>query len=88
MKMKAAVVYEKNAPYKMDEVDLAEPKNHEILVKVVASGICHTDEAARTQQIPVPLPAVLGHEGCGIVVRTGAEVTDFHPGDKVGFSYV
>ena len=71
----------------MEEVDLAEPKNHEILVKAAASGICHTDEAARTQQIPVPLPAVLGHEGCGIVVRTGAEVTDFHPGDKVGFSY-
>jgi aryl-alcohol dehydrogenase len=87
MKMKAAVVYEKGAPYQIEEVDLAEPKNNEILVRVVASGICHTDEAARTQQIPVPLPAVLGHEGCGIVEKTGADVKDIHPGDRVGFSY-
>jgi aryl-alcohol dehydrogenase len=68
-------------------VDLAEPKNNEILVRVVASGICHTDEAARTQQIPVPLPAVIGHEGCGIVEKTDADVKDIHPGDRVGFSY-
>lgn len=87
MKIKAAVVYEKDAPYKIEEVDLAESKSNEILVRVVASGICHTDEAARTQQIPVPLPAVLGHEGCGIVEKIGADVKDIHPGDRVGFSY-
>ena len=56
MKIKAAVTYEKDAPYVIEKVDLAEPKAGEILVKVVASGICHTDEVAQTQQIPVPLP--------------------------------
>ena len=87
MKIKAAVTYEKDAPYVIEEVDLAEPKAGEILVKVVASGICHTDEVAQTQQIPVPLPAVFGHEGCGIVEKIGEGVTEFKPGDRVGFSY-
>ncbi|MCI5647878.1 MAG: NAD(P)-dependent alcohol dehydrogenase [Fusicatenibacter sp.] len=87
MKIKAAVTYEANAPFVIEEVDLAEPKDNEVLVKVVASGICHTDEVARSQMIPVPLPAVLGHEGCGIVEKTGKNVTDLKPGDRVGFSY-
>lgn len=87
MKIKAAVVYEKNGPYKIEEVDLADPKEDEVLVKVTASGICHTDEVARTQQIPVPLPAVLGHEGCGVIEKTGPGVTEFKPGDRVAFSY-
>ncbi|MGN0314062.1 MAG: alcohol dehydrogenase catalytic domain-containing protein [Fusicatenibacter sp.] len=87
MKIKAAVTYEANAPFVIEEVDLAEPKDNEVLVKVVASGICHTDEVARSQMIPVPLPAVLGHEGCGIVEKTGKNVKDLKPGDRVGFSY-
>lgn len=87
MKIKAAVTRSANAPFVIEEVDLAEPKAGEVLVRVVASGICHTDEVAQTQQIPVPLPAVLGHEGCGIVERVGEGVTEFAPGDRVGFSY-
>ncbi|MGI6117268.1 MAG: NAD(P)-dependent alcohol dehydrogenase [Bilifractor sp.] len=87
MKIKAAVVFEKNGPYRIEEVDLADPKENEVLVKITASGICHTDEVARTQQIPVPLPAVLGHEGCGVVEKTGPGVTEFKPGDRVAFSY-
>ena len=50
-------------------------------------GICHTDEAAQTQQLPVPLPAILGHEGAGIVEAVGASVTEFQPGDHVVLSY-
>ncbi len=87
MKIKAAVTRSANAPFVIEEVDLAEPKAGEVLVRVVASGICHTDEVAQKQQIPVPLPAVLGHEGCGIVERVGEGVTEFAPGDRVGFSY-
>lgn len=87
MKIRAAVTYEKNAPFVIEEVDLAEPKSGEILVKITASGICHTDEVAQTQQIEVPLPAVLGHEGCGIVEKVGEGVTEFQVGDRVGFSY-
>ena len=71
MKITAAVVYEKGAPFVIDELDLSGPQKDEVLVKVVACGVCHTDEVAQHQIIPVPLPAVLGHEGCGIVVEVG-----------------
>lgn len=87
MKIKAAVVREKGAALKFEEVDLAEPKGNEILVRNVASGICATDEGARTGELPIPFPAVLGHEGAGVVVKVGDLVKEFKPGDHVGFSY-
>lgn len=57
------------------------------MVKIAASGVCHTDEVAQQQMIPVPLPAVLGHEGCGIVEKVGEGVTEFQKGDHVLFSF-
>lgn len=87
MKIKAAVTYESGAPYQITEVELDEPKADEILVRIVASGICHTDEAVQHQFIPMQLPAVLGHEGAGIVEKVGSAVTEFKPGDRVGISY-
>lgn len=87
MKIKAAVTRAPGAPFVIEEVELAAPKTHEILVKITACGVCHTDDAARHQFIPVPLPAVLGHEGCGIVEAVGPDVTEFVPGDKVGLSF-
>lgn len=87
MKIKAAVTRAPGAPFTIEEVELAAPKGHEILVKITACGVCHTDDAARHQVIPVPLPAVLGHEGCGIVEAVGSEITEFVPGDKVGMSF-
>lgn len=87
MRIKAAVTYGKGEPFKIEEVELAPPKDNEILVKIVACGVCHTDEAAQFQVIPVPLPAVLGHEGCGVVEQTGKNVTQFKVGDKVGISF-
>lgn len=87
MKIKAAVIHEKGQPYQFEEVDLAEPKQGELLVKIVACGVCHTDEVAQNQIIPVPLPAVFGHEGCGIVEKVGEGVVDFKPGDKVSLSF-
>lgn len=87
MKIKAAVTHEKGAPFVIEEVELAPPQKHEILVKIVACGVCHTDEAVQQQFIPVPLPAVLGHEGCGVVEAVGPEVTEFQVGDKVGISF-
>ena len=65
MKMTAAVTWGVNEPFSLEEVELAAPRDDEILVKIAACGVCHTDEAAKTQAIPVPLPAVLGHEGSG-----------------------
>ncbi len=87
MKIKAAVVHEKGQDFKIEEVELASPKADEILVKIVSSGVCHTDEVAKLQVIPVPLPAVFGHEGCGIIEEVGSSVTEFKKGDRVGFSF-
>lgn len=87
MKIEAAVTYEKGGKLRIDEVELAEPKENEVLIKVVASGICHTDMVARDQEIPVPLPAVLGHEGSGIVEKVGAGVRSVAKGDHVAMSF-
>lgn len=87
MEIKAAVTHGKGAPFRIESVDLAEPKAGEMLVKIVACGICHTDEAAQNAQLPTPLPAVLGHEGAGVVVKVGPGVTEFKPGDRAGFSF-
>jgi len=61
MKITAAVVEEKGAPFALRELELGELADDEILVEVAASGICHTDLICRDQWIPTPLPAVLGH---------------------------
>lgn len=87
MKIRAAVCKEKGQPLVIEELDLQDPKANECLVRIVASGICHTDEAAQHQFIPVPLPAVLGHEGCGVVEKVGSAVTEFEVGDHVGISF-
>lgn len=87
MKIQAAVIHEKGQPFRIEEVELAPPSAGEALVRIVASGVCHTDEAVQQQHIPVPLPAVLGHEGCGIIEEVGPGVSGFEVGDKVGFSF-
>lgn len=87
MKIKAAVVNKKGGPFVYEEIDLAEPKEDELLVRVVASGICHTDEFGRQGGINQSFPAVFGHEGAGIVEKIGSEVKDFEVGDHVVFSY-
>ena len=63
MKIKAAVVFEQGQPFVMKDLELDSPKANEVLVKITACGVCHTDDVARQQIIPVPLPAVFGHEG-------------------------
>lgn len=80
MKITAAVVREKGQPFQFEELELQDPREGEVMVKIAASGVCHTDEVAQQQMIPVPLPAVLGHEGCGIVEKVGPGVTEFEPG--------
>ena len=87
MQIKAAVIKNTGDPYVIENVELDAPREDEMLVKIAACGICHTDELARMQKLPVPLPAVLGHEGCGIVEAVGADVKEFIPGDKVTFSF-
>lgn len=87
MKTRAAVVFEPNGPYTLTEVELAPPREGEVLVRVAACGLCHTDEAARGGFMETPFPMVLGHEGSGVVAAVGPGVADFRPGDRVGMSY-
>jgi S-(hydroxymethyl)glutathione dehydrogenase/alcohol dehydrogenase len=83
MKMKAAILEELNKPLKIEEVELDAPKDKEVLVKVMATGVCHTDIHCIKGDLATPLPVVLGHEGAGIVEKVGNSVTTVQPGDKV-----
>ncbi|GAA2182977.1 zinc-binding dehydrogenase [Brooklawnia cerclae] len=87
MQTQAALVARKGAPYEIEDVDIAPLRPDEVLVEVAACGVCHTDDVVKHQLIPVPLPAVLGHEGSGTVLEVGAGVDDLRPGDHVCFSY-
>ena len=87
MKMKAAVMTEIGKPLRIEEVDLDSPKAHEILVKIEATGVCHSDFNALYDET-TPIPTILGHEGAGIVVEVGAEVKNVKLGDKVALSWV
>ena len=87
MNIRAAVTESKGAPFAIRELELDQPRADEVLVRLAASGICHTDLIIRDQWYPVPLPAVLGHEGAGVVEAVGAAVTKVSPGDHVAMSY-
>lgn len=84
MKTRAAVAFEAGKPLEIVEVDLEGPKAGEVLVEIKATGICHTDEFTRSGADPEgAFPAILGHEGAGIVLEVGAGVTSVVPGDHV-----
>ena len=87
MKITAAVTESAHAPFVLQELELGELRPDEVLVRVAAAGICHTDLIMRDQWYPVPLPAVLGHEGAGVVERVGSAVTQVVPGTRVGMSF-
>ncbi|WP_045876239.1 NAD(P)-dependent alcohol dehydrogenase [Pseudofrankia sp. DC12] len=83
MKATAAVFPATGAPVAFHEVEVAEPRDSEVLVRMTATGICHTDLSVRDGIIPFPLPAVAGHEGAGVVEAAGRAVRTVEPGDKV-----
>lgn len=85
--VKAAVVHEKGGRFALEFLQLAEPGPLEVLVRIQGTGLCHTDLSVRDQKLPFRLPAVLGHEGAGIVEKTGAAVTRVKPGDAVVLSF-
>jgi len=87
MKIRAAVTRAKSAPMSLEALELEEPRDDEILVRLVATGICHTDIVMRDQAYPVPQPIVLGHEGAGVVERVGGGVTKVRAGDHVVMSF-
>jgi Zn-dependent alcohol dehydrogenase len=81
--MRAAVLSEIDKPLQIENVELAEPQAGEVLVRIAAVAVCHTDLSAQKGILPVPTPAVLGHEGAGIIEKVGAGVTSVQAGDKV-----
>ena len=84
MKVRAAVAYQAKAPLVLEDIELAGPKEGEVLVEIKATGICHTDEYTLSGADPEgQFPVVLGHEGAGIVVDVGKGVTSLRKGDHV-----
>lgn len=87
MEIQAAVVRQPGGPFLQEKLQLAEPQADEVLVKVVATGLCHSDITASHFHFPPPPPVVLGHEGAGIVEKVGKNVTHVAPGDHVVLSF-
>ncbi|MGO1050346.1 NAD(P)-dependent alcohol dehydrogenase [Crossiella sp. CA198] len=79
----AAVVEQAGGAFTIQEVELDAPRPDEVVVRMVAAGLCHTDLSVRAGGLPFPLPGVLGHEGAGVVEEVGSAVTRVTPGDHV-----
>ena len=86
--IKAAVFRADHADAIIESLNLGSLQAHEVLVKLVATGICHTDLTCRNGFMPMPRPIILGHEGAGIVERVGSAVTSVKAGDKVVMSFL
>lgn len=84
IKMKAAVLYEYGKPLVIEEISLDPPKRGEVLIKIAASGICHSDVNVVKGDERADLPIILGHEAAGTVEKVGEGVTHIKPGDRVG----
>ena len=84
IKSKAAIAWEPNKPLVIEEIDVMLPKKNEVLVKIIATGVCHTDAFTLSGRDPEGIfPAILGHEGAGIVEQVGEGVTSLKKGDHV-----
>ena len=83
----AAILREEGRPLSVETVELTSLTDHEVLVDIAGVGVCHTDISAAEGMVPLPLPAVLGHEGAGVVRAVGPAVTTVQPGDHVVLSF-
>lgn len=88
METEAAVLWAPHEDWSVEPVELEPPKAHEVLVRVAAAGLCHSDEHLVTGDMPAPLPMIGGHEGSGVVEAVGPEVSFVAPGDHVVFSFL
>ena len=96
MKIRAAVLnqspvaapYAQSQPLRIEELDLAPPEHGEVLVRVRAAGLCHSDLSVIDGNRPRPVPMVLGHEAAGEIVEAGPGVDDLKPGDRVVMVFV
>ncbi|WP_439031321.1 NAD(P)-dependent alcohol dehydrogenase [Gordonia terrae] len=87
MQITAAVAHGPNEEFALTNVDLAQPRADEVVVEIRGVGLCHTDIAARDGVYGLPYPLVLGHEGSGVVVEVGSDVTSLSAGDEVAVSF-
>jgi S-(hydroxymethyl)glutathione dehydrogenase/alcohol dehydrogenase len=88
MKTRAAVLWDRNKEWSVEEIELDPPKAGEVLVALTGSGLCHSDEHVLTGDLPWPLPMIGGHEGAGVVQEVGPGVTALAAGDRVIFSFL
>lgn len=96
MKIRAAVLHEmgsiepyaKSKPITIETLELSEPKTNEVLIKIGAAGVCHSDLSVINGSRPRPMPMVLGHEAAGEVIQLGPDVTDFEKGDHVVCTFI
>ena len=88
MKITAAVVHSRSGPFQIETLDLCDQRADELLVEVVASGMCATDLHGRDAYYPTQFPKVFGHEGAGIVRAVGSAVNNFRPGDHVAVRFL
>jgi S-(hydroxymethyl)glutathione dehydrogenase/alcohol dehydrogenase len=84
----AAVLWERRGPWSVETVELDPPGPQEVLVELHASGMCHSDEHIVTGDMPFRLPCIGGHEGAGVVLEVGSQVTSLVPGDHVVFGFM
>src|ERR1019366_1962018 len=87
MQVTAAIARVPGGDFSLETVELDEPRPDEILVRIAAVGVCHTDLVARDGAMPFSMPAVLGHEGAGVVEKVGSAVSKVVPGDRVAISF-
>ena len=88
MKVRGAVAHEVGQPWSVEDLELHEPRDHEVLVKVMASGLCHSDEHLLEGDLPSVYPIVGGHEGAGIVVAVGEQVKRVKVGDHIATAFI
>src|SRR5689334_18623519 len=83
MKVTAAVLHAPKQPFEVVELDLQDPRENEVLVRMAAAGVCHSDYHLVSGATKHPMPVVAGHEGAGIVEAVGSQVSDIRVGDHV-----
>ena len=88
MQTRAGIAWEIGKPWSVEDVELDKPHAGEVLVKLAASGLCHSDDHAITGDMPTGLPLVGGHEGAGVVEEVGEGVTSVKPGDHVVLAFI
>ena len=88
MQTKAAILWETNTPWSVEDIELDDPKEGEVRVKLAASGMCHSDEHLVTGDLPFELPMIGGHEGAGVVTKVGPGVSWLEEGDHVVFGFI